>query len=164
MKQEKENMSGQLNLFDPSVIISKEIEKVEKKQKKVSKKILASEEDLKENSSKEKEDDNVIEEELKNEETLSSKSKEPIEIKAKAKYMHAAMYRMYEDILSKEMYIVAYIDYNQVYWKEKKQKPSLLRFPTAAMAVDFYMEKVSTYLENPSLIEDEDDLILEDVK
>ena len=120
MKSKKENLSGQLNLFDSNMDFS-----VEEK------------------------------------EVLEEKSgKEPIEVHAKASKMHASLYRMYDEPNTRKKYVVAYIDYNKVYWKEEQKPPVLMLYPNAKMAVDAYMDKVHEYARRA--VQAKEKLVLED--
>lgn len=86
---------------------------------------------------------------------------EPIKINEKANRMYASMYRIFEKKETKEKLVVAYIDYNKVYWKEETNRPILMCYPNAKMAVDAYMDKVISYAKEGKQIQEK--LILEDV-
>lgn len=97
-----------------------------------------------------------VEKELKKEQ-----KNEPIKINEKANRMYASMYRIFEKKDTKEKLVIAYIDYNKVYWKEDTNRPILMCYPNAKMAVDAYMDKVISYAKEGKQIQEK--LILEDV-
>lgn len=142
MKSEKEDLSGQLNLFDSNMDFSAEDKPKQKKENLVLKgKIKDEQEAL----------DKAVEE---------KSVKEPMQVHAKASKMHASLYRMYEEVNTKKTYVVAYIDYNKVYWKEEQNTPVLMLFPNAKMAVDAYMDKVHEYARG--FVQVKGKLVLED--
>lgn len=142
MKSEKEDLSGQLNLFDSNMDFSAEDKPKQKKENLGLKgKIKDEQEAL----------DKAVEE---------KSVKEPMQVHAKASKMHASLYRMYEEVNTKKTYVVAYIDYNKVYWKEEQNTPVLMLFPNAKMAVDAYMDKVYEYARG--FVQVKGKLVLED--
>ena len=72
-------------------------------------------------------------------------------------------FTLQEDMLEKEKIVVAYLDYNVIYYKEKENEPQLLQFTNAKLAVDRYMEIIERLRDDEMLIEDEGELVLEDV-
>lgn len=135
MKTEKEDLTGQMNLFE---MLSGDTDK--KEQIRHSKAAKT--------------------EEIKEEEPETS---DFYPIRRKAGEMHVVMHKMFEDMLEKEKIVVAYIDYNVIYYKEKDKKPQLMQYKSAKQAVDRYMEIVERLREDRMLMEDEGELILCDV-
>lgn len=138
MKTEKEDLMGQMNLFE---MLSGNTDKKEQ---------------MKHSEAAEKED-------VKPEEAEETETSDFYPIHRKAGDMHVVMHKMFEDMLEKEKIVVAYIDYNVIYYKEKDEKPQLLQYKSAKQAVDCYMGIVERLRENEMLIEDEGELILCDV-
>ncbi len=128
MKAEKENLDGQMNLFD---VLSGKVEK----------------------ESEAEPEANEPEEE----------KGEFYPIHRKAADMQVVMHKIFEDMLEKEKIVVAYLDYNVIYYKEKENEPQLLQFTNAKLAVDRYMEIIERLRDDEMLIEDEGELVLEDV-
>ena len=81
-------------------------------------------------------------------------------IHRKAGEMHVVMHKIFEDMLETEKIVVAYIDYNVIYYKEKAKEPQLLQYKGAKPAVDRYLEIVERLREDEMLIEDEGELVL----
>lgn len=133
MKTEKNDLNGQMNLFD---IFSKDSEKATEEEK--------------------------LAKESKKEET-EVEQKDFYPIHRKADQMRVVMHKVFEHMLEKEKIVIAYIDYNVIYYKEKKDKPQLLQFAGAKLAVDYYMETVERLRNDKMLIEDEGELVLMDV-
>ena len=74
------------------------------------------------------------------------------------------MHKAFEDILdANEKIVIAYLDYNVVYYKLRKEKPQALQFQTAKLAVDYYINLVDELRNDEMLIEEEGDFTLEDV-
>ena len=85
-------------------------------------------------------------------------------IHRKAKDMSVVMHKAFEDILdANEKIVIAYLDYNVVYYKLRKEKPQALQFQTAKLAVDYYINLVDELRNDEMLIEEEGDFTLEDV-
>lgn len=131
MKAEKEDLTGQMNLFE----------------------MLSGDTDQTEQPGQTGEDETPEEE------------KEPetgdfYPIHRKADEMHVVMHKIFEDMLEKEKIVVAYIDYNVIYYKEKEKGPQLMQYKGAKIAVDRYMEIVERLREDEMLIEDEGELVL----
>ena len=131
MKTEKEDLTGQMNLFE----------------------MLSGDTDKKEQPGR----DETPEEEKEPE------TGEFYPIHRKADEMHVVMHKIFEDMLEKEKIVVAYIDYNVIYYKEKDKEPQLMQYKGAKLAVDRYMEIIERLREDEMLIEDEGELVLCDV-
>lgn len=136
MKADNNGLDGQMNLFD---VFSRETEeKTAVKDRKAKK-------------------DETAEKEPEEE------KRDFYPIHRKAEQMQVVMHRIFEDMLEKEKIVVAYLDYNVIYYKEKREKPQLLQFANAKLAVDYYMEIVERLRNDEMLIEDEGELMLADV-
>lgn len=66
--------------------------------------------------------------------------------------MHASMQRTFVNPGDDDFAMVAYIDYNMIYWKDWNSPASLRRFEHAKEAVDFYFEQLEK-LQNCSYAE-----------
>lgn len=84
-------------------------------------------------------------------------------IHRKATDMTVVMHKVFSDILDQEKIILAYLDYNVVYYKPAKEEAKALQFQTAKLAVDYYINLIDELRNNEMLIEEEGDFRLEDV-
>lgn len=114
---------------------------------------------LDEDKAKEKENSVKVEQEPEAEELKA----DFYPIHRKAKDMSVVMHKAFEDILDKEKVVLAYLDYNVVYYKPRKEKPQALQFQTAKLAVDYYINLIDELRNDEMLIEEEGDFTLEDV-
>lgn len=105
----------------------------------------------------------VDEPEAKKEPEAEEQKEDYYPIHRKAKDMAVVMHKVFSDILDHEKVVLAYLDYNVVYYKPAKEEAKALQFQTAKLAVDYYINLIDELRNNEMLIEEEGDFQLEDV-
>lgn len=130
MKTEKNSVEGQLDIFEAMNRAAAAVDRM-------------MEEDQKRN--KEKKTNKTVKVEP---ESTMEESKEPGDAPIKqvemirGATMHASLQKTFINTVTDDFAVVAYIDYNMVYFKNWNAPASLRRFNTSKEAVDYYMEQL----------------------
>lgn len=130
MKTEKNSVEGQLDIFDAmnraAAAVDRMVEEDEKRNKeKRANKVV-------------KQEPVLAMEEPKDTGDMAIKQVEII----RGATMHASLQKTFINAVTDDFAMVAYIDYNMVYFKNWNAPASLHRFDTSKDAVDYYMEQL----------------------
>ena len=139
MKTEKNSVEGQLDIFEAMNRAAAAVDRmVEEDQKKVKdKKSKEKREEKREEKSLRLERESSMEEAGEPENT----SVKQVEI-IRGASMHASLQKTFINTITDDFAVVAYIDYNMVYFKDWNAPASLHKFDYAKEAVDYYMEQL----------------------
>lgn len=99
----------------------------------------------------------------KQEERKATEERDFFVIHRSAGEMHVVMHKIFEDMLEKEKIVVAYVDYNIVYYKARGEGPKALQFKNAKLAVDYYMKLLEELKSEDMLLLDDGEVVLLDV-
>jgi hypothetical protein len=130
MKTEKNSVEGQLDIFEAmnraAAAVDRMVEEDHKqgKEKRISK-VAGKQVELPKEESAEP----------------ATMTKQQVEI-IRGASMHASMQKTFINAVTDDFAVVAYIDYNMVYFKDWNAPASLRKFESSKEAVDYYMEQL----------------------
>jgi hypothetical protein len=135
MKTEKNSVEGQLDIFEAMNRAAAAVDRMMEEDKKTGK----------EKKGKEKKAEKSVCSELESSIEVAGeaekKSVKKVEI-IRGASMHASLQKTFINTVTDDFAVVAYIDYNMVYYKDWNAPASLRKFNNSKEAVDYYMEQL----------------------
>ena len=131
MKTEKNSVEGQLDIFEAMDRAAAAVDRMmEEEQKKGKEKKSAK-------PKREARKETIMEATIESDKKLTKQT----EI-IRGASMHASMQKTFINTITDDFAVVAYIDYNMVYFKDWNAPASLRKFEDSKEAVDYYMEQL----------------------